>query len=115
MSNSWSIWTKLDRYPPVVVRLLAVRNRVLLSDTEIATRAKLSMSDVRHLNHLTSWDEVPVSKMRAFTKACGVDFANPVQMRRLNQNFRKGRFQFAAAKKSSKWPEFLETLTTLAK
>lgn len=112
MSNSHSLWVKLDRFPPAVVRLLAVRGRILLTDAQIVKASGLSMADVRHLSHLTSWDEVPVVKMKQFVRACGVDFADVPTMRRLNRLFKRG-FKFTAARKSPKWPEYFETLKTL--
>ena len=51
--TSHNIWLKLDRYPPVVCRLLATDNGRLLTDTELSLKAGLTMADIRHLSHST--------------------------------------------------------------
>lgn len=83
---SLNFYDKLTTFPPLVCRLLAretmdngkVRG---LSDEEIATRSGLPFNEVRALSWLTSWDDVPVSKLKAFSLACGVDFTSRDSMR----------------------------------
>lgn len=92
MSNARSIWTKIDRYPPLLVRLLAVGSdrRSLLTDDELVRRAggALTLADVQRLSYTPSWDGVSVGTMRSFVLACGVDFSNPARMRSLNRALR---------------------------
>lgn len=88
MLNSHSIWVKLNRYPPVLVRLLAKADAVTtLTDSAIQERSKglLSLADIKRFSYATSWDDVPVAKMKAFVQACGVDFACRETMRTLNR------------------------------
>lgn len=93
--NSHSIWTKLDRYPPVLVRLLArTRSGRIMSDDEILDRAAtlgftyLDKSAIVSLTYARSWDWASVREMREFCLSCGVDFANAAKMRSLNRYLR---------------------------
>ena len=79
-------WSKLDRYPPLVVRLLACKRvpgkgKVAITDEEIATRSGLALSEIKSLSWLASWDGVPVSRVRQFSEACGVFFNRRSSMR----------------------------------
>ena len=72
---------KLERFPPCVCRMLArtgSNNRSIgvLEDEELAERAEMSVSEVRSLSWLTSWDKVTNADFKSFTKACGVDFSS---------------------------------------
>lgn len=72
---------KILNLPPIAIRLLARRvtvgsHIVALTDAEIAQRSGLSAADVKMLSWTVSWDDVTVSKMMKFTRACGVDFEN---------------------------------------
>lgn len=82
-----SLWTKLDQYPPVLVRLLAKHpDGRVMSDTDIVRADPgLSLAEVRRLSLLPDWQNVSVSLMRAFVRACRVDFANREQMRNANR------------------------------
>lgn len=74
-----SLEERFRTFPPVVCRLMArtgSRKAVrLLEDEEIADASGLSLSKVRSLSWLVSWDGVPVDEMLAFSKGCGVDFS----------------------------------------
>ena len=110
--SSQSIWVKLDRYPPVIVRVLAKASpELLLTDEELVQRAggKLSLADVKHLSYLPTWDHVPVAKMRAFCTAAGVDFAKPAVMRRLNRYLRSGS-RFRHLQRDPKREEYMRML-----
>jgi hypothetical protein len=72
---------KLDRFPPVVIRLLARERRPdgsvrALTTFDIATRSGLTRSEVAHLSRLTSWGDVSIEVMLAFVKGCGADLDN---------------------------------------
>lgn len=115
--NSYSIWTKVDRFPPVLVRLLATRpgdRTTLLSDEEIVSRSggTLRYGDVKHLSYLPSWDDVPLRVMRAFCRACDVDFADPARMRTLTR-YLKGRPKWAHLRRHRNYPEFRRMLGEL--
>lgn len=72
---------KLKRFPPVACRLLARRRSraggfVPLSDQEIAARGGLRLADVKALSWESSWDAIPVARMLAFMRGCGIDLEN---------------------------------------
>lgn len=81
MPKSLTFVEKLNRFPPIVCRILA---RVPLdtggvrakTDHEIAQASGLTLSKVASLSHLTTWDEVPLATIVAFTKGCGSDLDN---------------------------------------
>lgn len=78
MPKPLTIAQRLDRFPPLVCRLLARRHAhkrgiVPLSTVEIAVRSKLTPSIVSSLAPLTSWDSVPIPQALAFAKGCGID------------------------------------------
>lgn len=98
MPKPLSIGTKLDDFPPVVVRLLARHpakkvngDPLAMTDEDIARRAKLLVSEVRHLSQLTSWDTVEVATMRAFLIGCGADLDDRRWLQRNRQYMRDGR------------------------
>lgn len=72
--------SKLDRFPPVVIRLLARdqhgRRVVALTDAQIVHRSGLSLGEVRHLSRQTSWGDITIDAMLAFCKGCGANFDN---------------------------------------
>jgi hypothetical protein len=78
MPKPLTIAERLQRFPPLVCRLLARRHDpsrgiVPLSTAEIAQRSGLTVSEVASLAPLTSWDTVPTPRALAFSKACGID------------------------------------------
>ena len=77
-----------DRFPPIVVRLLARRFRgrdsstiVAITAAQISRLSGLPSTRVHHLSLKSSWDDVPVSEMLAFTKGCGADFDDRTWLR----------------------------------
>lgn len=80
MPKPLTLPAKLDRFPPAIVRLLARRTTghqvVALTDAEVARAAGLTVSEVRSLSKLRSWDDVPVATMMSFIKGCGADLDN---------------------------------------
>lgn len=73
-----SLTEKLDRFPPVAVRLLARvsanRHTRALLDGEVASQSEgLTIREVRHISRLATWDEVTVGTMRMFLRGCGAD------------------------------------------
>ena len=83
-----NIWAKLEFFPPAVCRLLARTvssgKSVVRPKTaeEIAQDSGLPVTEVQSLSWKTSWDDVPVTKVKAFSLGCGVDFSNPKSMHR---------------------------------
>jgi hypothetical protein len=114
MSN---LWIKFNRYPPVLVRLLARHpNGDAMSDEELVTD-QLTLADIKYLSYLASWDDVPVVLLFRFVTRCGVNFASPTRMKVLNRYLKNARFEHLRRHKM--WPEFRSMLavyvTTLKK
>lgn len=84
-----TFWRKLRRYPPILCRLLA-RHRYgrILSDEEISVRAGLAVYEVAAIGAMTSWDDVPVGKIRSILIGMGIDLCNMTQMKRVESYLR---------------------------
>ena len=82
MPKPLTIPAKLDRFPPVVVRLLARVKKPggagvrALTDAEIARAGGLSLEMVRHISKLTEWSDVSIDTLLSFLKGCGADLDN---------------------------------------
>ncbi len=75
-----TLWPHLDKYSPLMVRLLAYRregqssrNCIALTDSEVAIAAGLTLDRVRQISRMMDWTNVKVGEMRAFFTACGFD------------------------------------------
>lgn len=104
--NKLSLQQKCNRFSPVVCRLLARRiinhNHVVpLTDEEIRDTSGLAMADVKSLSYTPSWHGVPVDKLVAFTKACGVDFDNRQALQRHSKMM--DGMRFAYLRRSPMW------------
>lgn len=77
-------WDRLDRYPPILCRLLAriPRGRPLTLD-EICDRSKLSPSEVHAISRQLDWRGIDLPTARAFMVACGTDLSNRDHCRRI--------------------------------
>ena len=106
-------YERIDKYPPVLVRLMARKPRAAgcgngtrpLTTKEIANLSGLTVSMVEGLSHSTTWRGVDVYTVRDFTVACGVDFTNPLHMKRLSQYLHK-RCAFHYLRKDRRWGDY---------
>ena len=113
-------YKRIDKYPPVLVRLMARKPRGVgsgngtrpLSTSEIAKLSSLPVSMVEGLSHSTTWEGVDVYTVRDFTVACGVDFTNPLHMKRLAQYLQK-RGAFHYLKKDKDWGNYYSHLVSI--
>lgn len=112
MTPTHSIWVKLDRFPPVLVRLLATEGAQVLSDDTIVTRSGLPLAEVKRLSYMRSWDDVPVGTMRRFCRACGVDFADARRMKVLTRYLSR-RPKWVHLRRHPSYPEFRRMLAQL--
>jgi hypothetical protein len=108
-----SLWKKFDRFPPLVVRLLArkkLRGRVVaMTDHDISVASGLSAAWVKYLSWSLTWDDVPVLIARDFMRGCGVDFGDAEAMRNHTRYLKtKGRFDYL--KRSPDWPSFKQLI-----
>lgn len=97
---------KLSSFPPIVCRLLARtgpkgRQRPM-SDSEIAVSAILPITYIKALSWMATWDDVRVPQMLRFTKACGVDFDDPLKMRN-HVRYLKLRSRFCYLRRDPEW------------
>jgi hypothetical protein len=100
-------WSKLDRYPPLVVRLLACKRipgkgKIALTDEEIAERSGLALSDIKSISWLASWDTVPMGRVKQFSEACGVYFTSRGSMRTISC-YLNNRPSYKYLRKSPMW------------
>jgi len=81
-----TFWTKLERFPPIAIRLLASKRidghgKIALTDEEIAADSGLSVPIVKSLSWLTSWDTVAIGTAQAFLRGCRIDLNSREKMR----------------------------------
>lgn len=122
-ANKLTLPQKANRFSPVVCRLLARRtinhnHVVALTDEEIRDASGLTMADVKALSYTLSWDNVPLSKMLGFSKACGVDFDDRQALQRHSKMMDGNRFAYL--RRSPLWkthfqPIFREWVTAIIK
>lgn len=103
---------KIDRYPPVLVRLLARHgNGDAMSDQDLVGD-HLSLAEVKRLSYLDSWDDVTVDLLFRFVTACGVDFTDPERLKVLNRYLKNPKFDHL--RRHAQWPEFRSMLAVYA-
>lgn len=107
-----TFWDKLDRFPPVLVRLLAREGGEALTDRQIAVTSGLPLAEVLRLGHLTSWDDVTAHVMRRFLIGCEVDLEDRATFRNLNRYMKDPKFDHLRRHKS--WPQFKTMLALYA-
>lgn len=110
-------WSKLDRYPPLVVRLLASKRipgkgKLALTDEEIASRSGLALSDIKSLSWLASWDTVPMGRVKQFSEACGVYLNSRGSMRTISC-YLNNRPSYKYLRKSPMWRDQFQPMINL--
>ena len=110
-------WSKLDRYPPLVVRLLACKRvpgkgKIAITDEEIAARSGLALSEIKSLSWLASWDSVPVARVKQFSEACGVFFNRRSSMRTISC-YLNNRPSYKYLRKSPLWKDQFQPMINL--
>lgn len=97
---------RLDRYPPILIRLLCTwgSDKYVPADVELATACGLTMPDFLFVSYSTNWDRVPTGIMWAFLKGCRVDLEKRRCFLRLDWMRKHG--QFTHLHKSPLWPQF---------
>lgn len=110
------IFTRIDRYTPILCRLLArVPNGRPLTTEEICAKSGLNSMFVEQLSMQTNWDFVDVYFLRKFSLGCTVDFANTRRMRVI-QDYLEGPHpgghppQFSYLKRSPDWKGFYQPM-----
>lgn len=109
-----NLWQKLEEFPPIVCRLLA-RERAIsggikaLTSSVIAQRAGMTAMEINSLSWLSSWESVPLGKIRPFMEACGVDLTNKSILRTQASYIRRGA-AFKYLKRSPDWDKIYKPL-----
>ena len=111
-------WAILDKYPPIFVRLYAKersgeRIHIALSDTEIAIRSGLDLSDVKRISKKLSWDDITIKDAKKFCSGCNFDPFNYHDRNRLAAYTRRG--SYAYLRNSSHWKSTFEPLIRIFK
>ena len=113
-----SPWSILEKYPPVLVRLLArtwessdpdrggsshgsVR---ALSNEEVALDSGLPPNIIEEISQLTTWDTVPVAMVRMFCRGCHFAPVNYWERNRTSA-YPRTNPKFVYLKKSPHWVE----------
>ena len=106
---------RLDRYPPILIRLLTTRGRGaekwVPTDRQIAEESGLSMAQVKFVSYSTSWKDVPIATAYAFLMGCDIDLEKRRCFRRLEWMRRHGHFSHL--KRSPLWKTQFEELLEL--
>lgn len=90
MTSSATIWHRLDRFPPVLIRLLSrVRHGRPLTSQEIAQRSGLKVGKVEFISEAASWEGIDVPTVKAFLHGCDTDIFNRADFKRL-ENYLAG-------------------------
>lgn len=109
-----TFWQKLNRFPPCLVRLLAMRNGVPMESSEIARAMGTTEFHVDHLSMQQSWAEFDARTMELFLKSCGCDF----EVDKVNNRMRtyiKGSLRWPMHRKHPRWKTLYEPLWGLTK
>lgn len=114
-----SFWTRCERFPPLLCRLLARDGSYgpPLTSIELAQRTGLSEFEILTLSDQVDWRGVDIYTMRKFTEACGLDFTDRVAMKRVH-TYLKGKTvagqrvapRFGYLRKSPLWQTLYEPL-----
>lgn len=108
---------RLDRYPPILIRLLVVRGRgaskFVPDDATLATDCGLTMAQFKFVSYSTSWDDITDFLRTCYLRGCGIDLEKRRCFRRLEWMRRHGNFSHL--KRSPVWAtQFSEQLDIYA-
>lgn len=113
-----NFWEKADRFPPAICRLLAKHSRSTpLSTEQLSRKTGLSPVQLLTISHQLDWRGVDLPTMKKFLDACGVDFENARQIKRITVYLKgrtcRGHFfppRFDYLRKSPEWKPLFEPL-----
>ena len=103
---------RLDRYPPILIRLLTTRRtggKVWVpTDRQLADACGLTMAEFKHVSYSTSWRGITDGVKDAYLKGCDVDLEKRRCFRRLEWMRKNGTFRHL--KSSPQWEQYKEML-----
>lgn len=84
-----SFWTLTERFPPILIRLLATDPPGHpLTTAEIADRSGLSPALVEAISQSTDWTGIDLPTAKAYLLACKIDLTNGQQIKRITTYLR---------------------------
>lgn len=104
-------WERIDRYPPVLCRLLArVPKGKPLTTEQIAERSGLSPVQVEAISRQTDWRGIDLPTARSFMLGCNTDLSDRKHCRRiwmyLKSQPRVPSRRFSYLRRSSNWKTY---------
>jgi len=120
-SHGQILWERLDKFPPLFLRLLARHPRGKpLTTLEISKRSGLSALEVHAMSWHTDWRGIDIPTARAYMAGVGIDLTCRKDVRRIRMYIRSApkdpRMRFPYLRKSPEWESFyLPLLVTLLK
>lgn len=108
---------RLERFPPILIRLLTVRGpgnrRWVPTDAQLANACGLSMAEFKWASYSTSWKDLPDRVKYAYLRGCDIDLEKRRHFRRLM--WMKTHGIFSHLKRSELWSvQFAEQLEIYA-
>jgi DNA-binding Xre family transcriptional regulator len=105
---------RLNRFPPILCRLLARKKHGLsaMSMQDIAKRGGLAVSTVSKISMLDSWDSVTLRTIDKFCKGCGID---PMRPRSHLEFFRRRKTVYMQKATPTQRKMFARILSSLAR
>ena len=85
------LFTLLERYPPMLVRLLARRDRQTITTERIALDMGTTPMFVLQIASRHDWRGLSIDNFMGFTCACNLDLTSTVDVNRVETYLRKNR------------------------
>jgi hypothetical protein len=110
---------RLDRYPPILVRLMTTRRTKsaagtavwVPTDEQLADAAGLPLATFKFVAYSTSWDAISIDAMYRFLMACDIDLEKRRCFRRIEHLRRRG--QFRHLRRDPLWATVYEPMVAL--
>jgi hypothetical protein len=101
-------FTLLERYPPVLVRLLARRNRQTITTERIASDMGVTPMYALQISSRHDWRGLSIDNFMGFTCACNLDLTNTGDVNRVETYLRKnqGRPMFKYLTRDPEWKTY---------
>lgn len=100
------MWSKLESYPPLFIRLMARKKygRPLTTE-EISQRSGLNPVEVEAISDMTSWDYLTIRQARQFMKGCQINIESTTDIKRVRDYLRHDP-TFAYLRRSPLWDTY---------
>lgn len=117
MPKPLTITERLERFTPIVCRLLARKTAArggveALTDEEIAAGSGLPVPTVATLSRKHAWTGVPFDTVLAFTRGCGIHFDDRDSLRHHSAYMRRLKSAPRYLRRSPAWVDTFQPLIT---